>query len=187
MLQTGVKLPGLDFQFHCWFIGRVTSQGSNEKNILQIFAHVNHHGYIILPWVYASKPQAYQWYILLPCSPQILLHKHRHRPKPKWFCEDKNIAVLKLLTCILETATASHSSTLAWKIPWMEEPGGLQSMGWLRVGQDSVTSLSLFTFMHWRRKWQPTPLFLPGGSQGRGNLVGCHLWGHTESDTTEVT
>ena len=39
----------------------------------------------------------------------------------------------------------------------------------------------------WRRKWQPTPVFLPGESQGRGSLVGCHLWGHTESDTTEVT
>ena len=41
--------------------------------------------------------------------------------------------------------------------------------------------------MHWRRKWQPTPVFLPGESQGRGSLVGCRLWGHTESDTTEVT
>ena len=44
-----------------------------------------------------------------------------------------------------------------------------------------------FTFMHWRRKWQPTPVFLPGESQGRGILVGCCLWGLTESDTTEVT
>ena len=52
---------------------------------------------------------------------------------------------------------APHSSTLAWKIPWAEEPGGLQSMGLQRVGHDWVTSLSLFTFMHWRRKWQPTP------------------------------
>ena len=60
---------------------------------------------------------------------------------------------------------APHSSTLAWKIPWTEEPGGPQSMGSLRVGQDSATSLSLFTFMHWRRKWQPTPVFLPGESQ----------------------
>ena len=50
-----------------------------------------------------------------------------------------------------------------------------------------VTSLSLFTFLHWRRKWQPTPVFLPGESQGQGSLVGCHLWGHTESDTTEAT
>ena len=82
---------------------------------------------------------------------------------------------------------APHSSTLAWKIPWMEEPGGLWSMGSLRAGQDWATSLSLFTFMHWRRKWQPTPVFWPGESQGRGNLVGCHLWGRTESDTTEVT
>ena len=76
-----------------------------------------------------------------------------------------------------EKAMAPHSSTLAWKIPWMEEPGGLQSMGSLRVRQDWVTSLSLFTFMHWRRKQQPTPVFAPGESQGRGSLVGCRLWG----------
>ena len=41
--------------------------------------------------------------------------------------------------------------------------------------------------MHWRRKWQPTPVFLPGESQGQGNLVGFRLWGHAESDTTEAT
>ena len=86
-----------------------------------------------------------------------------------------------------EKAMATHSSTLAWKIPWTEEPGGLQSMGSLRVGHDWATSLSLFTFMHWRRKWQPTPVFLLGESQGQGSLVGCRLWGRTESDTTEAT
>ena len=67
------------------------------------------------------------------------------------------------------------------------EPSRLQSMGSLRVPHDWATSLSLFTFMHWRRKWQPTPVFLPGESQGRGSLVGCRLWGRMESDTTEVT
>ena len=86
-----------------------------------------------------------------------------------------------------EKAMAPHSSTLAWKIPWTEEPGRLQSMGSLRVGHDWATLLSLFTFTHWRRKWQPTPVFLPGESQGQGSLVGCHLWGRTESDTTEDT
>ena len=60
-------------------------------------------------------------------------------------------------------------------------------MGSLRVGHDWAASLSLFTFMHWRRKWQPTPLFSPGESQGQGSLVGCHLRGRTESDMTEVT
>ena len=80
-----------------------------------------------------------------------------------------------------------HSNTLAWKISWTEEPGGLQSMGSLRVRRDWATSLSLFIFMHWRRKWQPTPVFLPGESQGWGSLVGCHLWGRTESDMTEAT
>ena len=82
---------------------------------------------------------------------------------------------------------ATLSSTLAWKIPWMEEPGRLQSMGSQRVGHDLAASLSLFTFTHWRRKWQPTQVFLPGESLGRGSLVGCRLWGCTESDTTEAT
>ena len=79
-----------------------------------------------------------------------------------------------------EKAMAPHSSTLAWKITWTEEPGRLQSMGSLGVRHDWATSLWLFTFMHWRRKWQPTPEFLPGESQERGSLVGCCLWGRTE-------
>ena len=107
----------------------------------------------------------------------------------KWFCSSCLIFIYlySFREIIVEKAMAPHSSTLAWKIPWTEELGRLQSMGSLRVGHDSATSLSLFTFMHWRRKWQPTPVFLPWESQGRGNLVGCHLWGRTESDTTEVT
>ena len=76
-------------------------------------------------------------------------------------------------------ATAPHSSTLAWKIPWTEEPGGLQSMGSLRVGHDWATSLSLFTFMHWRRKWQLAPVFLPGmGEPGGLPSMGSHRVGH---------
>ena len=82
---------------------------------------------------------------------------------------------------------APHSSTLAWRIPWTEEPDGLQSVGSRRVGHKWATSLSLFTFMHWRRKWQPTPVFLPGESQGWGSLVGGRLWGRRELDMTEGT
>ena len=70
----------------------------------------------------------------------------------------------------------------AWKIPWMEEPGRLQSMGSLIVGHDWATSLSLFTFMHWRRKWQPTPVLLPGESQGQGSVVAA-VCGITQSRT----
>ena len=94
---------------------------------------------------------------------------------------------LVILAYLSEKVMAPHSSTLAWNIPWMEEPGRLQSMGSLRVRHDWATSLSLFTFMHWRRKWQPTPVFLPGESQGWGSLVGFRLWGRTESHTTEAT
>ena len=63
---------------------------------------------------------------------------------------------------------APHSSTLAWKIPWMEGPSRLQSMGSQRVGDDWATSLSLFTFMHWRRKWQPTPVSCLENPRDRG-------------------
>ena len=77
---------------------------------------------------------------------------------------------------------ATHSGTLAWKIPWMEEPGRLQSMGSLRVRHDEATSLSLVTFMHWRRKWQPTPVLLSGESQGRESLVAA-IDGVTQSWT----
>ena len=79
---------------------------------------------------------------------------------------------------------APHSSTLAWKIPWTEEPGRLQSMGSLRV----KTRLSNFTFtFHFHALEKEMAVFLPGESQVRGSLVGCRLWGRTELDTTEAT
>ena len=78
---------------------------------------------------------------------------------------------------------ATHSSTLAWKIPLTEEPSGyLHGITKSQTGPSDFT----FTFMPWRRKWQRTPVFLPGESQGRRSLVGCCLWGRTESDTTEA-
>ena len=78
---------------------------------------------------------------------------------------------------------APHSSTLAWKITWAEEPGRLQSMGSLRVRHDWATSLSLFTFMHWRRKWQTHSSVLawriPGtGEPGGLPSMGSHRVGH---------
>ena len=74
---------------------------------------------------------------------------------------------------------ATHSSTLAWKIPW-EEPGRLQSMRSLRVSGFTFT----FLFHALEKKWQPTPVLLRGKSHGR-SLVGCSPWGRKESDTTE--
>ena len=113
---------------------------------------------------------------LIPCK--FLLHVDRSLDL--WFEGD--------LCATSEKAMSPHSSTLAWKIPRAEESGRLQSMGSLGVGHDWATSLSLFTFMHWRRKWQPTPVFLPGESQGRRSLVGClcmgsHRVGHDWSDS----
>ena len=117
-----------------------------------------------------------------PSPPAFSLSQHQGLFK--WVSSSHQVAkVLELSKEVL----VPHSSTLAWKIPWMEEPEKLQSMGSLRFRHDWATSLSLFTFTHWRRKWQPTPVFLPGESQGRGIRVGCRLRGLTESDTTEVT
>ena len=78
---------------------------------------------------------------------------------------------------------APHSSTLCLENP-MDGGAWWAAVHW--VGK-SRKRLSDFTFTHWRRKWQPTPVFLPGESQGRGSLVGCRLWGHTELDKTEAT
>ena len=119
----------------------------------------------------------------LTAGPGGLPSMGSHRVGHDW----SDLAAAATARKVIEKAMATHSSTLAQKISWKEEPGRLQSMGLVRVGHDWATSLSLFTFMHWRRKWQPTPVFLPWESQGRGSLVGCRLWGLTESDTTEVT
>ena len=87
-----------------------------------------------------------------------------------------------------EKAMAPLSSTFTWKIPWTEEPGGLQSMEWRRVGHDWATSLSLFTFMHWRRKWQPTHSSvlawrIPGTVEPGGlSSMGSHRVGHDWSN-----
>ena len=69
---------------------------------------------------------------------------------------------------------APHSSTLAWKLPWTEEPGGLQSMGSRRVGYDFTFTFT-FHFPALEKEMATTPVFLPGESQGWGSLVGCHL------------
>ena len=154
---------------------------------------VQHH-----PVVQAKSPES-SFLLHLTCSPSAkkvsLPSKYTHNSDRlflpsilSWY----KSPVSPLLYCnhlidFLEKAMAPHCSTLAWKIPWTEEPRRLQSMGSLGVEHDWATSLWLFTFMHWRRKWQPTPVFLPGESQGWGSLVGCRLWGRTESDTTEAT
>ena len=92
------------------------------------------------------------------------------------------LIILPLDQHVCGEGMAPHSSTLPWKIPWMKEPGRLQSMGSLRVGHSCSTSLSLSTFMHWWRKWQPTPVFLPGipGTGEPGGLLsmGSHRVGH---------
>ena len=89
----------------------------------------------------------------------------------------------------LEKEMATHSSVLAWRIPGTLEPGGLLSVGSqsrTRLKRLSSSSSSSSLCLR-RRQWQPTPVFLPGESQGRGSLVGCRLWGCTELDTTEAT
>ena len=136
----------------------------------------------IMKWVFISYSRGYSQLRDRNCNPcisctgrQILYHLH-HLGRPLEPILHPVVCISSSLTLLLplppphwlEKSMATHSSTLAWKIPWAEEPGRLQSMGSRRVEHDWGTSLSLFTFMHWRRKWQPTPVFLPGESQGRG-------------------
>ena len=82
---------------------------------------------------------------------------------------------------------APHSSTLAWKISWKEEPGRLQSLGSLRIGHNLSDFTFTFHFPALEKEMTTHSSVLGGESQGRGSPVGCHLWGRTESDTTEVT
>ena len=84
---------------------------------------------------------------------------------------------------------APHSSTFAWKIPWTEEPGKLQFMGLL--DSDTTERLHFHFSLSCTGEGNGNPLqcscLETGKTQGRGSLVGCHLWGRTESDTTEAT
>ena len=138
-----------------------------------------------LPWGSLEPNPQYLWGMLVRAV--LVFKKKKIRLVYSWYYHLLKKKKEREILHEVEKAMAPHSSTLAWKLPWTEEPAGLQSMGWLRVGHNWATSLSLFPFMHWRRKWQPTPVFLPGESQGRGSLVGCCLWGRTESDTTGGT
>ena len=151
----------------CWYKKRERGRLTKEDT-----------GYVPFIWELQRTPCCFSLYC-------VLLASLMNSRGLVWSISVIPLLFHKTFLLVLSKAMAPHSSTLAWKIPWMEEPGGLQSMGSLRVRYDRATSLSLFTFMQWRRKWQPTPVFLPGESQGWESLVGCRLWGRT--DTTEAT
>ena len=118
-------------------------------------------------------------------SPALqVLHCLSHQGSHKWTCYCSNC-----LAHNLEKVMAPHSSTLAWKIPWTEEPGRLQSMG--SLGSDTTERLpfhfSLSCIGEGNGNPQPTPVFLPGESQGRGESdgllsMGSHRVGHDCSD-----
>ena len=96
-----------------------------------------------------------------------------------------------LFVCLLRTAVLLvEGNGIPLQYSCLQNPiGGGAWQAAVHGVAKSWTRLSdfTFTFTHWRRKWQPTPVFLPGESQGWGSLVGSHLWGRTESDTTEAT
>ena len=121
----------------------------------------------------------------LLCYHCLLLHSTHICPVLNlWqaLCLEFHLDFYTYLWLLMEKAMAPHSSTLAWKIPWMEEPGRRQAVhGLHRVGHDWDFTLT-FHFMHWRRKWQPTPVFLPGESQGQGSLWAA-VYGVAQSRT----
>ena len=97
--------------------------------------------------------------------------------------------VSKVMSLLFNTLSEGNGTPLQYSCLETPMDGGAWSRAAVRGVVKSQRQLNdfTFTFMHWRRKWQPTPVFLPGESQGRDSLVGCRLWGHTESDTTEAT
>ena len=132
---------------------------------------------------WASKPlQMVRW--LQPWNYKTLAPWKKSYDQTRQYikCRDVTLLTKVHLVKATEKAVAPHSSTLAWKIPWTEEPGRLQSMGSLTVRHDWATSLWFFTFMHWRRKWQPIPVFLSGESQGWGDWWAA-VYGVAESRT----
>ena len=147
--------------------------------VLGIYIGVKFLGHMVTVKLFQALPNCLQngcsilhchWQcVRVPISPHILKHLLLSLLLIIAFLVSVKWYFIVVLICIYlvtkaRKAMAPRSSTLAWKIPWAEEPNRLQSMGSLRVRHDSVTSLWLFTFMHWRRKWQPTPVFLPGES-----------------------
>ena len=104
-------------------------------------------------------------------------------PKPQLNLLNQSLDFDRCFKCILLRFEVHIFGSLSGKSHGWRSLVDCSPWGW----HDWATSLSLFTFMHWRWKWQPTPVFLPGESQGRGSLVGCHLWGRRKSYTTEAT
>ena len=130
---------------------------------------------------FSFKPHFYYW---LLNTAQLLFSVNSSF---LFFCYEEAKGLERMCSSrFIPLYTSPALITLAWKIPWTEEPGRLQSTGSLRIGHNWVISLSLFTFMHWRRKWQPTPVFLPGESQGQEPSglpsMGSHRVGHDWSD-----
>ena len=134
-----------------------------------------------IPYPRAAKPACHN-----SCSHVPTAHAPQHKkpPQPEAQSPQQRVAPT---CCIWGEGNGTPLQYCCLENPMDRGAWWAAVHGSLRVRHDWATSLSLFTFTHWRRKWQPTPVFLPGESQGRGSLVGCRLWGCTESDMTEVT
>ena len=112
-----------------------------------------------------------------------LCHRLRH-----WIGQESRLSQYKLSKNTYLIVSFGEGNGTPLQYSCLENP--MEGGAWWAAVHGVAKSrkrLSDFTFMHWRRKRQPTPLFLPEESQGRGSLVGCHLWGHTESATTDAT
>ena len=176
---SGLPFPSPMHESEKWKWSRSVISDSSQPHGLQPTR-------LLRPWDFLDKSTGVGCHCLLHDQPRQYIKKQRHDFANRGL-SNQRFGFSSSRVWMSEKAMATHSSTLAWKIPWTEEPGRPQSMRSWRVRHDWATSLSLFTFSHWRRNWQPTPVFFPGESQGLGSLVGCHLWGCTELDRTEVT
>ena len=108
--------------------------------------------------------------------------------KTKMYCTTWGIQPLYCHNCKQSVTREGNGTPLRYSRLKTPMGGGAQQAEVHGVTKSRIRLNNFtFTFMHWRRKWQPTPVFLPGESQGRGSLVGCRLWSRTELGTTEAT
>ena len=137
---------------------------------------------------------------------------YRHSPLPPWSSFSELCAVLspglqlyfapnksnvKLSCCVFFKSTFPTSSTVLIEVLLIYDINVIRYLKFLSyMGVELIYSVVFISgvqqndsgiHIHWRRRWHPTPVLLPGKSHGQGSLVGCRLWGHTELDTTEVT
>ena len=164
-----------------WIYGR-PSPRTIQLWLCQIFFPQRNEHLIIYTVLKRKSHWFYTLQLVFFCQEIIILKRN----SKTWTMSSSKMSVSEVTGRISSKAAFSRSSSI-FTYPIARIIHRYQGYESLPAEFTVLSIIPVFTFMHWRRKWQPTSVFLPGESQGQRSLVGCHLWGHTESDTTEAT